>query len=123
MSNARQHCGLGGGGGRDKLYHGPGVGSRTGMRFADDAFDLDEFIEAGRRAMKQQNRRSAGSSHVGSDSNTGDSDDESVGTARGVATDIRASSSMLLVNSEYETCINELSSRLSLSLSLAKSCL
>lgn len=100
-SAARQHRGVGEGRG-DKLYDEPGVGSRTGMRFADGAFDLDEFIEAGRRAMKQQSRRSAESFHVRSDSSiAGDSDEESVGTARGLATEIRASSSMLLVESEF----------------------
>lgn len=49
-----------------RRYHEPGVGSRTGMRMADGALDLDEFFQAGRRALIGSPRRSIARSSISS---------------------------------------------------------
>lgn len=77
-----------------RMYDEPGVGARSGMRVKDGAFDLDDFLEAGRKALNQ------GSSIAHPTHADDDSDDESVGTARHAHKSPRASSSMLIVESE-----------------------
>jgi hypothetical protein len=80
------------------MYDEPGVGARSGMRVKDGAFDLDDFLEAGRRALNQGSSTRIGLAHQPYTDD--DSDDESVGTARQAITSPRASSSMLIVESE-----------------------
>lgn len=96
MSGSRRYREPGG-----RLYDEPGVGARSGMRVKESAIDLDDFLEAGRRALNRGMSSTVPSLAQSSDVED-ESDDESVGTARHVTSiNGRASSSMLIVQSKW----------------------